>query len=128
MEKKIAMANQKRAPVRSLDIEFYFASPAFLAISSTDWYSSRISVTSFSGVILDPATRSQLGDNAGIFNHFFDGGDQSSGDFFRHARRGKEGVPYSMDVLAIAELGQHRNIWKRRALARGNEPSDLSAL
>ena len=27
----------------------YFTSPAFLAIASTAWYSSRISVTSFSG-------------------------------------------------------------------------------
>src|SRR5262249_46703664 len=41
--------------------------------------------------------------------------------------RGKKGIPYAVNVLAVAELRQ-RYIRERRGLTRRNQPTDLSAL
>src|SRR5262245_26110197 len=79
-------------------------------------------------IVLDHAERSQLRDDAGFLHCLFDGRNQSRGDFFGYARRGKERVPNSKDVLAVAELGQHWNLREMRILNRYNEPPDLPAL
>src|SRR5262245_41136087 len=183
MEKKIAKANQKRAPVRSLDIEVRQSigsetKKIFTTKSATNHrgaefteigvfldqglftlrpqclrgelsetfvllYQARLLGNLFNrlvlfthlrdeffrrSIVLDHAERSQLRDNAGFLHCLFDGRNQSRGDFFGYARRSKERVPNSKDVLAVAELGQHWNLREMRILNRYNEPPDLPAL